>query len=125
MARYDRHDVIPVVVLIVVAIAAAIIIAVWLDQSGKSAYAASEQGGHVPFTNQPVTPGDPESYAGTVGQCPFYEMAGEKGCIPPPNLQCNADWSVCTQKDESVPVSNSSVAPAASQSVKSSTCTGN
>ena len=27
-------------------------------------------GGHVPFTNKPVTPGDPSSYVDTVGQCP-------------------------------------------------------
>ena len=54
------------------------------------------EGAHVPFTNQPVTPGDSQSYVGTVGQCPFYEMAGEKGCVPPPDIQCNDDWSVCT-----------------------------
>lgn len=53
-------------------------------------------GGHVPFTSKPVTPGDPSSYVDTVGQCPFYEMAGEKGCVPPPDVECNADWSVCT-----------------------------
>lgn len=122
MSRFDRHDVIPAVV-------AALIVAALLVWGYiilmPPAGAATEQGGHIPFTNQPVTPGDPESYRDTVGQCPFYEMGGEKGCIPPPNLQCNADWSVCTQKDESVPISNSSAAPAASQSVKSSTCTGN
>lgn len=56
---------------------------------------AKEQGAHIPFTSQPVTPGDPESYVDTVGQCPFYEMAGEKGCVPPPDLTCNADWSYC------------------------------
>lgn len=54
-----------------------------------------EQGAHIPFTQQPVTPGDPESYVDTVGQCPFYEMAGPKGCTPPPDIECNADWSVC------------------------------
>jgi hypothetical protein len=59
---------------------------------------AKEQGGHVPFTNDPVTAGDPESYIGTVGQCPFYEMAGEKGCFPPADIECNADWSVCKLK---------------------------
>lgn len=56
------------------------------------------QGGHIPFTNEPVTAGDPQSYVGTVGQCPFYEMAGEKGCVPPPDIECNADWSVCKLK---------------------------
>ena len=56
---------------------------------------AKQEGGHIPFTNQPVTPGDPESYVDTVGQCPFYEMAGPKGCTPPPDIECNADWSVC------------------------------
>ena len=50
---------------------------------------------HIPFTNKTVTPGDPESYIGTVGQCPFYEMAGDKGCYPPSDIKCNADWSQC------------------------------
>lgn len=57
-----------------------------------------QDGGHIPFTNEQVTPGVPESYVGTVGQCPFYEMAGEKGCVPPSDIECNADWSVCTYK---------------------------
>lgn len=57
-------------------------------------------GGHVPFTNKPVIAGNPESYVDTVGQCPFYEMAGEKGCVPPPDIECNADWSVCKLKEE-------------------------
>ena len=52
-------------------------------------------GGHIPFTNLPVTPGDPQSYIDTVGQCPFYEMAGPKGCYPPSDIVCNADWTVC------------------------------
>lgn len=55
---------------------------------------------HVPFTNEPVTPGDPASYIDTVGQCPFYEMAGPKGCYPPSDIECNADWSVCTPKEK-------------------------
>jgi guanyl-specific ribonuclease Sa len=58
-----------------------------------------QQGAHIPFTQDPVTPGDPESYVDTVGQCPFYEMAGPKGCTPPPDIECNADWSVCTKKE--------------------------
>lgn len=45
-------------------------------------------------TSQDVTPGVPESYTSTVGQCPFYEAAG-KGCTPPPDIKCNADWSSC------------------------------
>lgn len=57
-----------------------------------------QQGGHVPFTQDPVTPGDPQSYVDTVGQCPFYEMAGPKGCSPPPDIECNADWSICTPR---------------------------
>jgi hypothetical protein len=59
-----------------------------------------ESGGHIPFTNEPVVSGQPESYVGTVGQCPFYEMAGEKGCYPPSDIECNADWSVCTKKGD-------------------------
>lgn len=55
---------------------------------------------HIPFTNEPVTAGDPQSYVGTVGQCPFYEIAGDKGCVPPPNIECNADWSICKLKEE-------------------------
>lgn len=57
------------------------------------------EGGHIPFTSKPVTAGDPESYVDTVGQCPFYEMAGEKGCVPPPDLECNSDWSICKLKE--------------------------
>lgn len=57
------------------------------------------QGGHIPFTNEPVTPGNPESYIDTVGQCPFYEMAGPKGCYPPAGIVCNDDWTVCELKD--------------------------
>lgn len=57
---------------------------------------APQQGAHIPFTDKPVTPGDPESYVGTVGQCPFYEMAGEKGCVPPAGYTCNSDWTHCT-----------------------------
>jgi len=54
----------------------------------------------IPFTNKEVTPGDPESYQGTYGQCPFYENAMEgKGCIPPPDIECNADWSECHLKE--------------------------
>lgn len=50
----------------------------------------------IPFTNKDVTPGDPESYVGTYGQCPFYENAMHpKGCVPPPDIQCNDDWSHC------------------------------
>ena len=52
----------------------------------------------IPFTNKPVTAGDPESYVDTYGQCPFYENAGPKGCVPPPDIECNEDWSVCTYK---------------------------
>lgn len=59
---------------------------------------SKQQGGHIPFTSDPVTPGDPESYVDTVGQCPFYEMAGPKGCYPPADIECNADWSVCTPR---------------------------
>lgn len=59
-----------------------------------------EQGGHIPFTSDPVTPGEPESYVDTVGQCPFYEMAGPKGCYPPADIECNADWSVCTLRQQ-------------------------
>lgn len=53
----------------------------------------------IPFTNKPVTAGDPESYVDTYGQCPFYENAGPKGCVPPPDIECNEDWSVCTYRE--------------------------
>lgn len=50
----------------------------------------------IPFTSNRVQAGNPESYVGTYGQCPFYENAMEgKGCVPPPDIECNADWSVC------------------------------
>lgn len=61
----------------------------------ESVPAKTEPLERIPFTNKPVTPGVPESYIDTYGQCPFYEGAGEKGCVPPPDIQCNADWSVC------------------------------
>lgn len=61
---------------------------------------AQQQGAHIPFTSDPVTPGDPESYVDTVGQCPFYEMAGEKGCTPPPDIECSADWSECHPRQQ-------------------------
>jgi len=67
-------------------------------QSAAQTKTEPQDGGHIPFTNAPVTPGDPSSYVGTVGQCPFYEMAGDKGCVPPADIECNADWSVCTYK---------------------------
>lgn len=50
------------------------------------------------FTNKVVIPGDPLSYIGTYGQCPFYESAGDKGCWPPKDIICNANWSVCSYK---------------------------
>lgn len=55
----------------------------------------AQQGGHIPFTNEPVVSGKPETYINTVGQCPFYEIAGEKGCIPPVDIECNSDWTIC------------------------------
>jgi len=60
--------------------------------------AEPQQGAHIPFTNKKVTPGEPESYVDTVGQCPFYEIAGPKGCTPPSNFDCNDDWSKCELK---------------------------
>lgn len=51
---------------------------------------------HIPFTSKEVQPGKSETYVDTVGQCPFYEIVNEKGCTPPPDIECNADWSVCT-----------------------------
>ena len=125
MARFDRHDVIPAVVAVLVV--AALLVWGYIALVPPAGAASGEQGGHTPFTNQPVTPGDPASYIDTVGQCPFYEMAGAKGCVPPPNLNCNADWSVCTPKDESTPISEPIVDPAASQSVTTQnpvSCTG-
>ena len=120
MARFDRKDVIPVIL-------AAIVGAFLLFASYKlivdepifpSAAAASESGGHIPFTSKDVTPGDPQSYVGTVGQCPFYEMAGEKGCYPPADIECNADWSVCTKKEVSTPIPTNQSPPAGSQAAE-------
>lgn len=61
--------------------------------------APKQESAHIPFTNEPVVAGEPETYVGTVGQCPFYEIVNEKGCTPPPDIECNADWSVCTRKE--------------------------
>lgn len=61
--------------------------------------APQQQMERIPFTNKEVTPGDPQSYDGTYGQCPFYENAmGGKGCQVPSDLTCNADWSYCEPK---------------------------
>jgi len=55
----------------------------------------------IPFTQNEVTPGDPQSYVGTYGQCPFYENAMEgKGCVPPADLECNADWTECHPRQQ-------------------------
>lgn len=58
-----------------------------------------QESAHIPFTQAPVVAGQPETYVDTVGQCPFYEIVNEKGCTPPPDIECNADWSVCTRKE--------------------------
>lgn len=71
-------------------------------KSQNSAKSAPQQpeSAHIPFTNKNVTAGQPETYVDTVGQCPFHEIVNEKGCTPPPDIECNADWSVCTKKGE-------------------------
>lgn len=71
-----------------------------VQQTTPQAQPEQPESAHIPFTNKPVTAGQPETYVDTVGQCPFYEMAGEKGCTPPPDIECNADWTVCTKKGE-------------------------
>lgn len=71
-----------------------------ISQESAKTTPTQESGAHIPFTQAPVVAGEPESYVGTVGQCPFYEMAGDKGCMPPSDIQCNADWTVCTKKGE-------------------------
>lgn len=68
-------------------------------QSTQQSTQSEPPAAHIPFTNEPVTAGDPQSYVNTVGQCPFYEMAGEKGCVPPPDIECNADWSDCKLRE--------------------------
>lgn len=70
----------------------------------------------IPFTNKPVIPGNPESYIGTYGQCPFYENAMEKGCFPPSDIECNSDWSFCQPRTASVtpaPVESAPIATSA------------
>lgn len=68
--------------------------------TGGEAPKKQQQPERIPFTQKEVTPGDPESYLGTYGQCPFYENAMEgKGCVPPPDIECNADWSECHLKE--------------------------
>lgn len=63
--------------------------------------------------------GDPTSFTEKY-QCPFYENVDAKGCVPPADLTCNADWSHCEpRKDEVQPVSTPEAAPAASQAVVS------
>jgi hypothetical protein len=82
-----------------IAVVAGAIAGVYIGSLTHGVTAATQTGGHTPYTTQPVTPGDPSSYVNTVGQCPFYENAGAKGCVVPPNLTCNADWTVCTPND--------------------------
>lgn len=88
----------------------------------RPAQAASD-GGADTHTNLPVTPGDPQSYVGTVGQCPFYERVdGPKGCTPPENVVCNADWSKCATKDDTEPISEPNAPPRASQGANTAEC---
>lgn len=82
----------------------------------------------IPFTNKPVVAGDPESYIGTYGQCPFYENAMEKGCYPPSDIECNADWSYCQPRTASVtpaPTSNATNTQPPAQTASSAQKTGN
>jgi hypothetical protein len=84
---------------------------------------------HLPYTSQPVTPGQPSTYTNTVGQCPFYEVTNAKGCIVPPNLTCNADWSVCTPKQatdapSTIQGSNIDIQPAVSPQPSASSACG-
>jgi hypothetical protein len=41
--------------------------------------------------------GEVEPAAGSDSEpaCPFTENPGEKGCIPPSDIECNADWTDC------------------------------
>ena len=95
-----------------------------VEPVGASEPAKTEPLERIPFTNKPVTPGDPESYIGTYGQCPFYENAGEKGCYPPSDIECNADWSICKPKSEGNNVSeNSSLGSTSSQKEQPTSCT--
>lgn len=71
-----------------------------VQQTMPQAQQKQPESAHIPFTNKPVTAGEPESYIDTVGQCPFYEIVNEKGCTPPADIECNADWTVCTKKGE-------------------------
>lgn len=79
----------------------------------------------IPFTDKEVVAGDPESYIGTYGQCPFYENAGAKGCYPPSDIICNSDWSKCELKKESginEQANNPRSTPSEEEQSKSSTC---
>ena len=82
----------------------------------------------IPFTNKDVTPGDPESYIGTYGQCPFYENAMEKGCYPPSDIICNEGWTKCEPKKEEsdpineVPANDPRSTPSKEEQSESSTC---
>lgn len=78
-------------------------IAIGSNQFHAASAAMGAGGTPTTYTTKPVTPGDPMSYVGTVGQCPFYEIAGDKGCQVPSYLTCNADWSVCTPKVATTP----------------------
>lgn len=113
MARYDRHDVIPVVVMIVLAIAAAIIIAIWLDQSSHTTYAAAAE----PFDHSDCQ--YPNRLSNPPDGCDNSDPARPE-CMKGGTEDCGLPYA-----DGSTPINPANVAPAASESVKSSTCTGN
>lgn len=74
----------------------------------------------------PPVPGQPQTYTEKY-QCPFYENVDVKGCVVPPNLTCNADWSHCEMKKDDIisisPVETPPVASLAVEAPKKGTCT--
>lgn len=109
----DRADVIPVIVIIAVAVAAAIAMFIWLDQSGKTTYAAAQpvfDHSNCQYPNRLSNP--PDGCDNTDPARPECMKFGTEDCSLPYN-------------DGTIPTTPASVAPAASQSVKTSTCTGN
>lgn len=103
--RFQKEDVIPVLIMIV-----AVGIFCWLVYFFVFIDSANA-------AQQPI-PGKPETYTEKY-QCPFYENVDAKGCVPPADLVCNADWSHCEpRKDEVEPTPEIAAPPAASHEVK-------
>lgn len=119
MARWDREDVVPIVVMVALAAAAAIALFFWLDGSTGVSAATEKSFDHSNcqyperWSNPPdgcdnSDPAVPECIKGITSE------AAEKACID----RFTASYN---EKDEYTPISEIQTPPAASHEVKSPT----